>query len=514
MKGFMHVVEILLVVLLVFFVFTQFAGIPRISDDWSVTKLSLIGSDALRALESRGVDWFDKAELEYELNRTIPENIIYSVLLENVIKPEIVIGCLCDDGELAKVEEMLKGFIINGVGVDFEIIQVKDASEAFSLDFDVALIYGYEDFSVSPYQLRNFLSYDRGIVEICDDPVIDNVQRDIFGLDYGVTESGSYKITFSDSSMENGKEVNRIYDYFSHIPVFYDSFESLGLAQWLFEDASIATGAGNPEPSVELMGDDCAPGNGLIYTKDYKSFRRGEIDFDVYLDEGASIFVGFGDYLASLSTDVSMGYDSFYTRSMNPVGWNSSHLTDSGEWIHVKVSVRGGDLRLYSDGEEVAGASVFLTSPSNISFFNLCGEAHVDNVRVTYEEPHDFDNDNENFLDDENTTQADDPVNEDKILLRQRGTDVPACVINYNMRFILDGRDVWSGRTAWLSENTEYDSEDYGTLLKSLVSWAAGDEYGVIKSEMRSPVSSYIYKSLNKDMFQNVKISLELGYLY
>ncbi|UCC91658.1 MAG: hypothetical protein JSV39_00060, partial [Candidatus Aenigmatarchaeota archaeon] len=480
MKGFMHVVEILLVVLLVFFVFTQFASIPSISDDWSRTKLSLIGSDVLRALERRGVDWFDKAELEYELNRTIPENVIYSVLLENVIKPEIVVGCLCDDGEMAKVEEMLGGFVVNGVGVDFEIIQVTDASEAFSLDFDVALIYGYEDFSVNPYHLRNFLAYDRGVIEICDNPVIDSTQRDIFGLDYGEIKSGSYNITFSDSSMENGKEVNRIYDYFSHIPVFYDSFESLGLAQWLFDDAGFALGTGNPEPSVELMGDDCVSGNGLIYTKDYESFRGGEIDFDVNLAEDAVLFVGFGDYLASLSTDVSMGYDSFYNPSMNPVGWNSSHITNYGEWIHVKVVVKKGDLKLYNNGEEVANASVFLTSDSNISFFNLCGEAYVDNVRVTYEEKHDFDNENENFLDDENTTQADD--NLDKILLKQRGTNVPACIINYNMQLLLNGKDVWRGRAAWLSNNTDYDSEDYGTLLKSLAAWAAGDEYSMIKS--------------------------------
>ncbi|MCK4335227.1 MAG: hypothetical protein KAW40_00720, partial [Candidatus Aenigmarchaeota archaeon] len=145
MKGFMHIVEVLLIVLLVFFVFSQFASIPRISDDWSRTKLSLMGSDVLRALEMKGTDWFDKTEVEYELNRTLPKNLVYSVLLENVIKPEIVIGCLCSDSEMNVINDILYpgSFFINDEKVEFEVIRVDDPSELFSLDFDVALVYGY-----------------------------------------------------------------------------------------------------------------------------------------------------------------------------------------------------------------------------------------------------------------------------------------------------------------------------------------------------------------------------------
>ena len=502
MKGFMHIVEVLLIVLLVFFVFSQFASIPRISDDWSRTKLSLMGSDVLRALEMKGTDWFDKTEVEYELNRTLPKNLVYSVLLENVIKPEIVIGCLCSDSEMNVINDILYpgSFFINDEKVEFEVIGVDDPSELFSLDFDVALVYGYEDFSINPYPLRNFLNYDRGIVEISDNPVIDSVQNTTFGLGLSGTTSGSYEITFSDSSRENGKELNKIYDYFHHIPLFYSSFESLG--QWREESGKAnISDIGKPGPSVKLTGSDCLSINTLIYTKFYNSFKRGEIDFDAYLDENASLFVGLGEYYASLSTNESSGYDSFYDQSMNPIGSDTSHLTEPWRWNHIKIMAKGNDLMLYNKGERVAIVPASVSSPSNISFFNLCGEAYVDNVRVTHEESYRFGN----FLDNENTTQSRGDVN--KILLEQEWTDSPACIINYNVE------GIGKGRTVWLSENPSYDS-GYKTLVKSLVSWAAGNKYRVIKANIKRPVSSRIYKPLNKDMFQNMKISLELGYLY
>lgn len=66
-KGFMHIVEVLLIIVLVFFVFTQFASIPSISDEWSRTKLSTLAGDALKTLEAKGVDWFNGTQIENTL---------------------------------------------------------------------------------------------------------------------------------------------------------------------------------------------------------------------------------------------------------------------------------------------------------------------------------------------------------------------------------------------------------------------------------------------------------------
>lgn len=500
MKGFMHIVEILLIALLLFFVFTQFATIPGISDDWTRTKLDLIGKDALNILKHKNVDWFNRQELDSELSAILPGNVIYSVRLQNVMKPEIRVGCICDDSEFLKVEEMLDPghFMMNGIDVSFELVQAGQLDEVFDLESDVVLVYGYEDFSQNSYRLRNFLDYDKGIVEIFDPSELDSVQRDIFGITSGDTSSNGLGLEFSAAALENGMEANGIYDYFTHIPLFYDGFEYLDA--WSLKSGDIDVGAiGNPGTSIWLTTDDT-----MANTKLYTSFESGEIDLDVYLPAGSSLFVGFGEYLASLSTTETTGYDSFYDRdTYTSRGVNSTHLTEPSEWSRVKIIASQGDLILYNDGEKVAQYTGVVGHPSNITLHSIGGEAYVDNLRVTHEEERLFDN----FLEPgEDTVQV---YGDDKrVLLEQRGDGLPGCIINYNIE------GVGKGRTAWLSHSTDHASEGYGTLVKALLVWAAGDEHRVVPGEIRSPVSSFTYDPLNKDMFQNMKVSLELGYLY
>lgn len=501
MKGFMHIVEILLVIVLLFIVFTQFATIPSISGDAPKTKLNLISKDILKAFEKKGVDWFNRTELENEFNQTLPGNIIYSVLLKNVIKPEIIVECLCNDQEMQIIQDILdpNDFMLNDVNISFIVIQVTDIDELFSLDSDVVLIYGYEDFSQNPYYLRNFLNYDKGVIEIFDVNLstIDSVQRDTFGLDSNENSYQDRDIEFSDSSLDNGRELNKIYDYFNYIPIFYDSFKNL--EKWLerYGNADISQSMGRPEPSASLTAET------LIETKTYRAFETGEIDFDVYLQNGAVLLIGFGEHLASISNNQSFGYDSFLSRSMNSVGQNTSHLTASGTWNHIKIVVRRGELKLYSNGENVATSIPLSISPTNISVSNKFGDVYVDNVKTTYLEENVF----RNFLEPQENISKQVTNNRNKILIEQRVTGLPACIINQNIE------GIGKGRTVWLSNNSNYDP-DYKNLVKSLIAWAAGDEYRVIKSDMKIPVSSHIYKTLKKDMLQNVKVILELGYLY
>jgi hypothetical protein len=202
-----------------------------------------------------------------------------------------------------------------------------------------------------------------------------------------------------------------------------------------------------------------------------------------------------------LSSNATSGYDSFYQRSpLQPIGSGTSYLTWALNWNHVKIIVSPDGLELYSNGEKVASAQATGLLPSGISLYNKCGDVYVDNVRATYGRK-EF----ANFLSNENTVQINGDQN--KILLIQKGTGLPACIINYNIE------GVGQGRTAWVSAAPSA-GDDYRMLVKSLVSWAAGDEYRVVKAGMKNPVSSYIYKSLGNDMMQNAKITVELGYLY
>jgi hypothetical protein len=510
MKGFMHIVEIVLIAILVFFVFGQFASIPSISGDWSEIKLSLMAKDLLQTFDKKGIDWFNGTSLAMAFNQTLPENIIYAVTLQNVIKPKIKMGCLCDSSEYATVQSILspRSFAINGVNTTFEVVQVTSQNELFSLDFDMALVYGYEDLTSSYGALRNFLNYDKGVVEIADIPRIDNVQLTIFGLNSSRTKvSDTTKIVFSSSSKENGKETNKIYDYFSHVPVFQDAFATPD--NWF---GGTAAATGKPPPSLNLTASGCSSEN-AAFTRFYTSFRTGEIDFDVYPNSSSAVFMKFAkstdyEYYASISANQSISHDAFYRKALlppstlQPIGSNTSHLAEAGKWNHVKIVARMGELTLYDNGQKVATAQVPGLLDSNISVFSRCREAYLDNIIVTQEEGKMLDN----FLANENITQLND--NQNKILLVQTGTGLPACIINYNVEGI--GR----GRTVWLSNSSGYASDDYKTLVKALMVWAAGNEYKAIKADIKKPVSYHIYKAMSSDMMQNAKIILELGYLY
>jgi hypothetical protein len=506
MKGFMHVVEILLVIVLVFVAFAQFSGIPSMSSDSASTKLHILADDSLRAIDAKGVDWFNGTAVANEFNRTLGENMIYSITLNNVIKPRITIGCLCNGADFARVQSLLSPgwFKINGVNTSFDVVQVTDPGKLFSLDFDLALIYGYRDINGNDfYALRNFLGYGKGVVEIFDALGTDsmNAQRDIFGIAAGAKTSDGSSIIFSESSADVSRETGKIYKYYSHIPKFYDSFENLD--QW--SGAGDIAGIGNPLPSVKLSGNDCVSENVFLFTRDTATIGSGDLDFDVYLSPGSSVLVGFGkgggyDYFASLSSNRTNGYDAFFRRSpMQAIGTNASHLTQPQKWSHIKISLAANEFVLYNNGERVASAPAEDLASSNATLINKCGDAYVDNLRLTYD-----DAELPNFLAGENITQAvPDPG---KVLVLQKDSRLPACVINYNVQGINNGR------TAWISSSSA--TGEYKSLVKSIVSWAAGDDYRTVKADIKKPVSSYIYKSVGNEMMQNAKITVELGYLY
>jgi len=509
MKGFMHIVEILLVVVLVFMVFAQFSSIPRISTEWSDVKLKLMGSDLLSSMEMQGVDWFNESELRDKFNKTIPVNVIYNLRLENVVKPKIRIGCFCDNAEFNELVSILSPgwFEINDDNVSFEVIRIGNVTEIFNLDFDVSFFPDYVNLETQEIPLRNFLKYDKGVVEIADLTNMDSVQEDIFGLRFSGLTPNSNDIPFSSESELVDNEIYKVRKYFYHIPIFYEDFE--GLNQW-------GTKSGNPVltefgdgKSVKLQGTDCGTTNTWIYTI-YDQFYEGEINLDAYM-EGGVFYLNFRldpstnqSYLASFSNNSSIGYDSFYRQSGSniiPIGSNQNHITSGNEWHHMKVVVKGGNFELYNDGELVASASDnTYNSPGSLGIYNRCGESYADNVRTTFKKGYEF----QNFLSSsENVTQFGDEV--EKIVLVQ-DSGVSASVINYRIQ---EGK----GRTVWLSGG-DTSTEEQKILIKSLMAWASGDSYDILKGDINRPVVIPFYKTYNKDMLQEVRIVLAMGYLY
>jgi hypothetical protein len=225
MKGFMHVVEIILVAILVFFIFSQFASIPRTVTEWDKAKLYLMGNDLLFSLNEQlnDSDWFNKTGMKKKLESILPRNVLYGLRLENVIKPEIHVGCLCDDTQLNYLNNsVLIPFEINGVKVSFVVTQIGDLSEAFSFDFDVTVFFDYidyDDFRPEEVFLRRFLEKGKGVVEIFDPPLIDPIQENYFGLNFSDNNPNTNNITFTLESQKGENEIYQIYKYFHHLPL-------------------------------------------------------------------------------------------------------------------------------------------------------------------------------------------------------------------------------------------------------------------------------------------------------
>ncbi|MBN2042844.1 MAG: hypothetical protein JW754_03480 [Candidatus Aenigmarchaeota archaeon] len=224
-KGFMHIIEIVLVTLLLFFIFSQFIYIPRTSSDWSDTKLRIMANDVLQILESGGINWFDPDEVksaiaDLQAKDIVPGNIIYSLTLENVVKPEIKVGCTkCTSQDIEALTESLTDFRWNGIDVHF-IVQNEDTLEsAFYPYYDVVVLMNQEAFTPANTEaMQNYLDLDKGIVEVFDVSTHDGNQFAFFGIEGGTTNADDMNdIKFSPEARRAGSNIYDIYKLFTNI---------------------------------------------------------------------------------------------------------------------------------------------------------------------------------------------------------------------------------------------------------------------------------------------------------
>jgi hypothetical protein len=83
MKGFIHVIEIIVISILVLFAFTQFTSTPTLDTDWTKSTLILQGNDVLHSLDEKGIDWLNSVQVETELSDVLPGGVVYNVILIN-----------------------------------------------------------------------------------------------------------------------------------------------------------------------------------------------------------------------------------------------------------------------------------------------------------------------------------------------------------------------------------------------------------------------------------------------
>jgi len=122
MKGFIHIVEIVIISLVMFLVVTQFSSIPQLKSEWPKTRLMLQGNDLLFSLDKTGIGWLNSTEVEdsfakalngttiqYDLSIKYQNGTEYNIVQSRIENPVIVSYYKpIDDGQFQMIEIILK----------------------------------------------------------------------------------------------------------------------------------------------------------------------------------------------------------------------------------------------------------------------------------------------------------------------------------------------------------------------------------------------------------------------
>jgi uncharacterized protein YkuJ len=541
-KGFIHVVEIIVIVLAMLFIMTQFSFIPRIGADFEKSAGFLVTNDLLYSLDAKGLDWLNATKVIHAFSAVIPPTKQFSVSIKNIIKPVIHVACICSTPE-TDVLRSLSNFSINDRNITLDITQIgyttiQTVSESFSLKYDVILFGpasfggGAADPTLAAYEtrMRAFLRNGRGIVEVrnIDADNLDGIQNELFGVYRDVDrEPGTDPLLFThymrnSSSISEPVYPNRtyfeIYKYYYGLPLFNESF-SEGASRW-----TPAGGTWNVNPN-EVYQVSCATGPCFSFA--------GNPLWDNYAigarvrapQEGRSAGIGFRQQTAGNGIWFIMNNseDTSYFAYLSGGVWADisprlNYAWTPGDWYTVRIEAPdlytedGSDLSdIYTayvydkNGEIVTRLSSFpdtgTFTAGHIGLYASGGATvRFDDIRVTPLEPERF----PAFLTSEEKVGPRD-ANRNGMILMQDLHNATALIANSNVES--------GGRTAWLSAG-EDDNPKKQALIRSILIWAAGTGVDVVKNEVSSPQTASFFKVLNKDYFEVFEVVLSIGTIF
>ena len=218
MKGFLHLVEIVMIIMLLFVVLIQLVYVPISKGDWASVKLELQANDAINILEEEGINWFNGTKVDEKLSEILGKNVLYKVDILNVPKSSIVVGCICNQSELATAGDMLSGTVLNGRDISFSIKAIDPTDVTFPRDTNVIVEWG-RNLSAYYDQLGYYLEDGGSIIDIKTPSQSDvgSIYNDYFGIDWNASLSySSSELEFTALGPESS--AYPIYRYFYYTP--------------------------------------------------------------------------------------------------------------------------------------------------------------------------------------------------------------------------------------------------------------------------------------------------------
>lgn len=233
-KGFLHVAESIIVVLLVFAVLAQFYNIPRSSHEWSKTKLSLMAEDLLYTLDSMDTNWFDASEVRTRIESAIPKTMGYALSTKQLVRPVINVLCVGSDANCTYLKSsVLKNFTLNGVDRGFNVRAVRPSSMDFSAGYltdDVIVFWGAPPISTQADEdaLKDYLKQGNGVVEFTNLTqsylAANTWQQSIFNVKWH-TPGGSGDAIFTDfAPYERQHDILKIFNISHPLDTHFSGF--------------------------------------------------------------------------------------------------------------------------------------------------------------------------------------------------------------------------------------------------------------------------------------------------
>lgn len=224
-KGLFHIFEIVMIVIVMFIMIFQLSSLRGVGSEWSKPKLMTQGRDMLFSMESAGVDWANRFEverhLEYAFNNT---RTSYRLELSGAPKKEISVGCYCPPSGCGSFCNDLRSLLesqnlfFNGFDVKLLVYN----TDTINFRFDV-IVTNNISFAGAEKSISNFVAQGKGFVLVKDlaDQDFDDygtILQDYFSLQGPVIHTGSGGVSFDLVGMWGDSEYYLIPRYFSMIP--------------------------------------------------------------------------------------------------------------------------------------------------------------------------------------------------------------------------------------------------------------------------------------------------------
>lgn len=527
MKGFIHIVEIIIIALVVFVVIVQFSLVPRVPSEADRVKLRLLAADTLHALDARGLQWQNASAVAQGIEQALGGSAVaYRVELRNAVKSAIRVGCVCSSDELALLQDILEPIQVNHLDISFLIQHLPPPDlanpPAIPVTNDVTVFFSTplaDENTFPPYSYRDpletALRAGTGVI----------VARDL------------------DLDAVSSEELSLFQRYFN-----------------LTRPDPLAVAGGDP-----LQFTDPAPftlGNPRLFALQVPVYYDDFAGQEGFAEAAGSWSLGSGTYtaagepaFAALPGSPPANYSVRLNLSFLPegdhAGWSPAYQGE-GDWVLAGVDMEGflvirndstvfafrnlaGPLvvgTVYPVEVNVTGRDIAVTaweggSPTSLAFrwpVPLAGQYGLLANATTAGQHASFSDfaltlggtvDLPAFLDPAERAAIPDGARNDSILLREESTGLPALVANDGIPAadFLPGRSVWL-TGGWYDPATGDQEAEGRALLKAAVLWAAGDAFALIPNTVPNPETVSLITAADGDFFQPLEVLLRLDYVF